>query len=535
MHLSYPLPLATRTGRRFGEMLRLLIFLSYLFGGVVVQAQVNSIWQLGNGPGGVVGEPNVGHVLMDFREDTISMERTYFQAPNWAVSGVCYTGEHLAFSNGCYALFDTTQLIDIKQYVAFEYPDSESCDRTYGATLAETLMLPFGPDSLISFSPALEYVRSSGWIYPAGFTQMNYVSDTSGFWSVNSSVPNVYFGHQPRENSNSTFAAVYDSINHSYWMATRAQDREEHTVSRVTYDTIELVSRIDYGETFHTVGDGISASVFAQDGSRYASYEQDNGCWLFDFDMQSGELSNGQLLPGSLTEDISLIINRSGDVAFSHDGSKLYLSLTYYLIQYDLAVQPITADTIAHFLVGDNSTRNTSFQSMALGLDGRIYVAGAGIHNSYSVIDQPWRAGDSCYVYVHQLELPFYFNGGWLPYFASFPGWPVDTTKVLVLPPWEDPFRFDGRTSSTAAAPGAVDVQLWPNPAHDDLHWQSDEPIEMMAFFSVDGRELFRRPAGRTTSGTLDLSHLPPGMYFLHLLSPRGRTVRQVVVGDQSY
>ncbi|MDP6908774.1 MAG: T9SS type A sorting domain-containing protein, partial [Flavobacteriales bacterium] len=68
-------------------------------------------------------------------------------------------------------------------------------------------------------------------------------------------------------------------------------------------------------------------------------------------------------------------------------------------------------------------------------------------------------------------------------------------------------------------------VQLYPNPAIDELNYSSSERIEGLRIYDVFGKELILN--FNLTSGQLDISKLKEGLYFLEVESESGISVKR--------
>lgn len=100
-----------------------------------------------------------------------------------------------------------------------------------------------------------------------------------------------------------------------------------------------------------------------------------------------------------------------------------------------------------------------------------------------------------------------YYNtsGPW--YTSIFEG------ALMMRPVFRTPTDLSGIGEESAAAEGQV---LYPNPAADELLFrnaESGQPFAVQAF-DMTGREVLR---AEVSNGTLDVSQLPPGVYFFRL------------------
>lgn len=73
-------------------------------------------------------------------------------------------------------------------------------------------------------------------------------------------------------------------------------------------------------------------------------------------------------------------------------------------------------------------------------------------------------------------------------------------------------------------------IQVYPNPAQQDLRIEAQSPIQNIRIFDVHGRAVFSQtPANNQKTAGLDMSRLPPGIYLLTVNSLDGQWTQKVV------
>ncbi len=73
---------------------------------------------------------------------------------------------------------------------------------------------------------------------------------------------------------------------------------------------------------------------------------------------------------------------------------------------------------------------------------------------------------------------------------------------------------FSGITEEENMTPS---VNIFPNPAQDEIQITSTDQLQLLTLFSLNGQRMFSAPLNSTTS-TLNISHLADGMYFAQIL-----------------
>lgn len=182
----------------------------------------------------------------------------------------------------------------------------------------------------------------------------------------------------------------------------------------VSPNGVQLINKQYFGQRFG--GDG--QSVFNLQGTKYARYDGTNGVDIFDFDRCSGTLSNNL---NTLKYDTLGGIG----VSFSPDGTKLYVSRSIHLSQFDLNAPNILASEITVAIWDSTySPFATTFYCQQLAPDGKIYIATTSTNNVMHIIDSPNSVGLGCNVIQHGLQLPV-LNDGTVPNHPNYHLGPV--------------------------------------------------------------------------------------------------------------
>jgi hypothetical protein len=286
----------------------------------------------------------------------------------------------------------------------------------------------------------------------------------------------------------------------------------------ITGDTIKKIRKQYVGNTNRNPGnEAIGQAVFTPDGTKYIRYDPFNKLDIFDFNRCTGRLSN----PIHIEVDTSIY---GGGLSISPSSRYLYVSLSFFVVQFDLWATDIAAsmDTIAVYdgsytidpLVGGHR-----FQLFQLAPDGKIY---GNIPSSpyLHVINQPDLAGDSCDLQQHAITLPYY-NGQFLPNnphyrMAALPdsacapsqngsGW-IDEEEVVY--------------TSTQDIKAGNGFRLYPNPAGQQLTIELDNITNTTAtvfVYNALGQLVLTQEFGGSTTA-LDVQSLAAGAYFCQIM-----------------
>jgi len=147
------------------------------------------------------------------------------------------------------------------------------------------------------------------------------------------------------------------------------------------------------------------ALIFSPNGEKVAMCNNRNETILFDFDTNTGAISN------------PLTINNKTNTygaAFSPLGNILYTSnFSQNIFQYNLNATDISA---SEFVL--SNSQNTQFGQLQLAPDGKIYLAKSG-SNTLGVINSPENIGIACSFNVNGIELEEGTSGIGLPAFVQ--------------------------------------------------------------------------------------------------------------------
>ncbi len=207
--------------------------------------------------------------------------------------------------------------------------------------------------------------------------------------------------------------------------------------------------------------------------------------------------------------------------------SSQYSDAVYYIgtdewIDYTIRFQNTGTDTAFNIVITDTLPPTLDPATLVIGAGSRPFT---------------WELRD-------QGVLKFYFINIQLPDsnvneplshgFVSFRIWPrlplspgtvIENTANIYFdfnpPVITEPSVLVAEFSTGVQGQSQDDMRLLPNPVNDQLLISSDGTIDMITIIAADGREVMRRRM-RTTSGTLDVSGLQAGSFFLVAILENG-------------
>jgi hypothetical protein len=294
------------------------------------------------------------------------------------------------------------------------------------------------------------------------------------------------------------------------WWIVRPRKFDGQTYLSFLFDSsgiasVPVVSTFGFN-TLSYASDG--QCVFTPDGRKYIRFRADEGIYIFDFDRQSGQMSNMVFVDPPVN-----LHNAGAGCAVSPNSRYLYLSNLDKVYQLDLE-QPLDPD--AFLLVaeydGYGDPLPTNFGICQMGPDCKIYICTGNGTKIYHIIHQPDEAGMACNIEQHGLQFSAY-NGASIPTFPNFrlgppeaPGLPCTPLSVAAQSPF------------AAALPT---ISVFPNPASEYLQLAPNRPVTRALTLRIrdaSGRVLATHtlPPGQETY-TISLLSLPAGMYWYTL------------------
>jgi hypothetical protein len=252
-------------------------------------------------------------------------------------------------------------------------------------------------------------------------------------------------------------SAVKHANGIDWWVLSQGYENNDYFTIKVTANGIENVFVQSIGTpATHAGSSGGGQAVFSPDGTKYVRYNPFDGIFIYDFNRESGELSNFNLL--SVPEIEGVI---SGGTAISPNSRYLYVSHTVELYQYDLYTNDIEESKILiDTFDGFQSPFSTLFYSMQLAPDCRIYMTSQNGTDRLHVIKSPDEAGGGCDFQQHAVELPSY-QGTSIPQFPNYRLGPL-VEGVDPEPPCELVVSIDEPIITREG--GLEKIYVFPNP-----------------------------------------------------------------------
>lgn len=266
---------------------------------------------------------------------------------------------------------------------------------------------------------------------------------------------------------------------------------------------------------------GASEVDFTSNGKKMVRYDTNEGLYLYDFDRESGLLSNFQHIE---VDDGAFW----GGVAVSPNSRFVYALSESWVYQFDLEAEDIAASRVTVAEVdGFADPFPMTFSKGQLGPDCRIYFNTTSSATRFHIINQPDEKGLACEVQQHELALPYPYSGT-MPYFPNYRLGPLGDE----VPPcdWVSPVAEVKETSPQVA------LVVYPNPVLSEVSVEFKLPARSEGAWSLwdaRGQQVLSWTFDTATEQKdFSVAHLSKGMYFYRLevdgvLLKNGKLVKQ--------
>jgi PKD repeat protein len=264
-----------------------------------------------------------------------------------------------------------------------------------------------------------------------------------------------------------TISAVKHANGRDWWVVVSDFYAYTYRLFLLSPDGLNFSSEQSFGQ----VPAGLNGTIsFSPDGTKMAGYEVPlDNVVFYDFDRCTGVISN------PITVNLPEVELGAGQ-AFSSDSRFFYMASSTFILQADTWAPDIasTIDTVAVY-DGYADPLSTTFFAMQPGPDGRIYITTNNGSQVLHYINQPNKAGDSCQVVQHGLQLPTR-NRFTSPHFPNYRLGPLDGSPCDTLGLDNHPvagFRYEANSSGNTMLVAFIDNSFY---EPTDWYWDFGHP-----------------------------------------------------------
>jgi len=311
--------------------------------------------------------------------------------------------------------------------------------------------------------------------------------------------------------------AIYQANGKDWWVIDFLENDSTMLVFAIDDLGIYLSHEINIPNANAFIYDCSSAgqSCFTPDGTKLLKYCSEGGLDIFDFDRETGTISN--------YKNVSLPSqNKVSGLAISPNSRFAYVSNFWTLYQVDLWEEELEEgvvfiDSFDLFL----DPFGTNLALMQLGPDCKIYMNSTNYTRSLHVINQPDLKGINCGFKQHSFEIPDGLNPGSFPNFPYFRMDEEDICDPTISSIFNLPIFIEGN------------MNVYPNPSKGVFSVEFDgSKSGVIQVLDITGKRLSKHNIVHQEKFDLDLSQLQNGMYFIEFVSfdHSERTTQKIIV-----
>lgn len=321
----------------------------------------------------------------------------------------------------------------------------------------------------------------------------------------------VLFKNQYFYNTQNLLVSYLTAIRHQNqrdWWVLQPTNSDKIKTFLIDSSCIKVMTDQDAYQTFTTFRSSASGTAkFSPDGTKYALYNYYDQLHVFDFDRNTGTLSNHKkinVIPEDSIDREEIIFS---SVVWSPNSRFIYTATSYYLHQID-TWEPDDSKAIQLIDTWDGTLDPfiQSFFLMVLGPDCRIYMTPADGSYSIHVIKSPNEPGKACNFVQNGIKLPN-ANGGSLP---NFPRLRVDEEN-----------KCDPTISSIFGEMVYYrrDLNVYPNPTTGIITIKVPETTGRahIVVTDINGKVLRQLEINNSAMEELDISSIPSGHYNIEI------------------
>lgn len=226
--------------------------------------------------------------------------------------------------------------------------------------------------------------------------------------------------YEKQDVMSSYFSAVKHSNRSHWWIIQPIEDDSIYLTFLLNENGIHRMHNQNSHQFFNRDKSNASGrAIFSPDGTKYALYNYTDQLHVYDFDRESGLLSNHQKIV--VFQDSSLNFGPFTGIEWSPNSRFIYTASHRYLHQIDMwSSDPASNVILIDTYNGTQDPFGTHINYMAQGPDCRIYVFPKNGTYSLHVINKPDELGKECNFVQNGIKLPYPNGNGSIPNFPRF-------------------------------------------------------------------------------------------------------------------
>ena len=422
-------------------------------------------------------------------------------------------GNLLFYSNGCYIVNKMGEIMENSDSINPGLIQDFWCDDGGSVIEQGVIAIPApGSDSLY-------YLFNLDYGLPYFLTQYIGVAPEHLYYqvidmSLNNGLGKVIVKNQIAVQdtfSRGTVKAVRHANGEDWWVLTQKSHTNCYFLTLVTAQGVQPPLLECEGKVWDDNDPGTQV-VFTPDNKKYIRVNPYNGLNIFDFDNETGDLSN------------PIVIDFPNDTFYyagasvSANSRFLYISARTKLYQFDLQAADIAASkTLIGVWDGFDDPYPIIFYYSALAPDNKIYISGTSSHKYIHVIHKPDSFGLACEFEQRGLELPSY-NYATIPNFPQYRSQPMEVD-------------CDSPVNSKEVILFQKGFSLYPNPTRGIVLIQFDVPTadSFIEVYDLLGRKRLSKHIEQEIE-QIDLGFFEEGIYIINIKSNEKKIKSQKLI-----
>ena len=298
-----------------------------------------------------------------------------------------------------------------------------------------------------------------------------------------------------------------------WWIIQMKHDTNVYFKVLLTADTIMAVDSQQIEEApIFSLNSGVGQAKFTPDGTKWITNGAEDQCMIFDFDRETGELSN---LVRVMPQDSGIFYG----LAISPNSRFVYLSNDWDLFQVDLWADDIPASLvhIAHIDKYGDPFFWLFFGQAQLAPDCKIYIASNTPSYHLHVINKPNLKGKACDFRQHAIYLP---HKNWNNSIPNFPHFRIDEDQICDSTITWIPDEYIVKRINT--------LSVYPNPTSDratiSLYSEGYEHGSI-TIHDINGRVMESIDIDSEATKEINVQNYVPGVYIVRYTSSDGRKI----------
>ena len=387
------------------------------------QSKQDYIWLFGQGESTTTGEQR-GYKF-DFNEQPYELEHQdipiFINSMN---ASICDNdGNLLFFTNGCFVYNSDFELMENGDSLNYDEEYWElfnvNCTKGYNGVEDAIIIRSFASNHLyyIFHKPRIFNSFTQPDSIPIFYSVVD-MNENNGLGKVTIKNKRIYTGKQ-------CLAYYLTGIQFidkaSFWLVQPISEDSIFVTYLIDSDGIHRQPDQNTHQYFNRDRSSSSGTAkFSPDGTKYALYNYYDQLHIYDFDRETGKLSNHQKINIFPNPNISEI--RFSSVEWSPNSRFIYTASKFELHQIDTWEENIEQNGIRLIDIynGTQDPFSTNFFLMAQAPDCKIYMCSTNGTNSYHVINKPDQLGTACDFVQNGISLPHPSSGGSMPNFPRF-------------------------------------------------------------------------------------------------------------------